>query len=203
MLDREEKTEVAFRVINDSIGYINLRYLEVPEINGMMSKLLKLDKLIIDIRNYPNGVLYELSKYLNPNPSEFVKIFIPNIVHPGEFIWWDFPLLTGTDNIKYYKGHIVLLVNENTQSHAEFTTMCLQTASNVTTIGSMTAGTDGNVSMITLPGGIDTYFTGIGIEYPDGTPTQRVGVKIDTIIKPKLEDLEKRIDRLLEYAIQL
>lgn len=203
LLEIEEKNEIAFLVINDSIGYINLEYLEIPEINGMMNKFLKLEKLIVDIRNYPNGVLYELSKYLNPNPTEFVKIFTPNVVHPGEFIWWEFPLSTGIDNIQYYKGQIVLLVNESTQSHAEFTTMCLQSAPNVTTIGSMTAGTDGNVSMIVLPGGIDTYFTGIGIEYPDGTPTQRVGIKIDTIIKPQIEDLEKGIDRLLEYAIQL
>jgi len=202
-LEKQEKEISAYRIINDSIGYINLKYLEVNEISHIMEKLLELDKIIIDVRNYPNGVLYELSKYFNPFPKEFVKIFIPDIANPGEFIWWEDPLLAGTDNNNNYKGKIVLLVNEQTQSHAEFTVMCLQTAPNVTTIGSMTAGTDGNVSVIKLPGGIDTYFTGIGIEYPDGTPTQRVGIKIDTIIRPQVQDLANNHDRLLDYAIGL
>ena len=81
--------------------------------------------------------------------------------------------------------------------------MCLQTSPNVTTIGSMTAGTDGNVSYVILPGDIYTYFTGIGIEYPDGTPTQRVGIKIDSIILPQVQDFKNNYDRLLDCAIHL
>ncbi len=202
-LDTQEKNTKASKLLNDSIGYINLRYLSIPEIDSIMASMINLNKIIIDIRNYPNGVLYELSNFFNPEPKEFVKIFMPNIIKPGEFIWWEDPYLTGKVNKRYFAGQVVLLVNEQTQSHAEFTTMCLQTASNVTTIGSMTAGTDGNVSMITLPGGIDTYFTGIGIEYPDGSPTQRIGVKIDTIIEPKIQDYTSHYDRLIEFAIQL
>lgn len=202
-LDKQEKETSAYRIIDDSIGYINLRYLDPPEVCSIMDKLIVLDKIIIDIRNYPNGVLYELSKYLNPQPKEFVKIFLPDIVFPGSFIWWEDPLLAGNENNNYYKGKIVLLVNEQTQSHAEFTAMCLQTAPNVVTIGSMTAGTDGNVSMIKLPGDIDTFFTGIGIEYPDGTPTQRIGIKIDTIIKPQIHDLVNEYDRILDFAKDL
>lgn len=32
---------------------------------------------------------------------------------------------------------------------------------------------------ISLPGGVKTRISGIGVFYPDRTPTQRVGVKID------------------------
>jgi len=203
ILDREEICRPTFEVIGDSIGLINLRYLEKAEVNPMMDSLLDLDKIIIDIRNYPHGVLYELSKYLNPRPTDFATVFMPDLNRPGNFIWWEKPLQTGVYNDNYYKGEIVLIVNEQTQSHAEFTAMCLQTSPNLTTIGSMTAGADGNVSYIILPGDIYTYFTGIGIEYPDGTPTQRVGIKIDSIVLPQVQDIKNNYDRLLDCAIHL
>jgi C-terminal processing protease CtpA/Prc len=202
-LERQNSEIQPLRIINDSVAYINLRYLNVPEISPIMAQIHSFSKIIIDIRNYPNGILYELVKYLNPEPIEFVKVFMPNLVRPGEFIWDNKKYFAGNINPNYFKGEIVLLVNEHTQSHAEFTAMCLQTAPNVTTIGSMTAGTDGNMSIVKLPGGIDTYFTGIGIEYPDGMPTQRIGIKIDIVIEPRLDDLANKYDRLLEAAIEL
>ena len=163
---------------------------------------MKMDKIIIDIRNYPKGVLYELSRYLQPKPTDFVKIFAPNIVRPGQFIWTE-TIQTGINNDDYYRGKVVLIVNEQTQSHAEFTAMCLQASPNITTVGSTTAGTDGNVSYVFLPGGIRTYFTGIGIVYPDGTHTQRIGIKIDTIVKPLIKDVQDNYDRLLDIAIKI
>jgi C-terminal processing protease CtpA/Prc len=110
---------------------------------------------------------------------------------------------TGIKNDSCFNGKIVLIVNEQTQSHAEFTAMCLQTAPNVVTLGSTTAGTDGNVSSVFLPGGIRCFFTGIGVTYPDGTSTQRIGIKIDTIVRPRIIDIKNKYDRLLEIAIEI
>ena len=200
--DREDKSKPPFKIINDSIAYINLKYLYVDRIDSMMQIIHNLPKIIIDIRNYPNNVLYELSKYFNSSTIDFAKVFIPNIKKPGQFIW-STTISTGQQYSLYYKGRVFLLVNEETQSHAEFTAMCLQTAPNVKTIGSHTAGTDGNVSYVSLPGGLITYFTSIGITYPNEIITQRVGVSIDTLIKPKIIDYINNYDRILDLAIQL
>jgi carboxyl-terminal processing protease len=54
------------------------------------------------------------------------------------------------------RGKVILLGDEQTQSHAEFTMMALKTAPDVTIVGSPTAGADGNVSLIALPGGLRT-----------------------------------------------
>ena len=200
--NRDNKTRPVYSVINDSIGYINLRYLEKFQVDSIMMKLMKMDRIIIDIRNYPKGVLYEVSKYLLPKPTDFVKIFAPNIVRPGQFIWTK-TIQTGINNDEYYRGKVVLLVNEQTQSHAEFTAMCLQVSPNIVTVGSTTAGTDGNVSYVFLPGGIRTFFTGVGIVYPDGIYTQQIGIKIDTIVEPLIIDVQNNYDRLLEVAINI
>jgi len=42
----------------------------------------------------------------------------------------------------------VILVDERTQSQAEYTTMALRTAPGAIVMGSQTAGADGNVSLI-------------------------------------------------------
>ena len=42
---------------------------------------------------------------------------------------------------------------------------------------------------------------GIGIYYPGFTPTQRVGVRVDYTLEPKINDIKKKIDTTYEEAI--
>ena len=79
--------------------------------------------------------------------------------------------------------------------------MALQTAPDVMTIGNQTAGADGNVSYFSLPGGITTYYSGIGVFYPDLSPTQRVGIRIDHEVKPTIKGIQQGKDEVLVYAI--
>jgi C-terminal processing protease CtpA/Prc len=54
-----------------------------------------------------------------------------------------------------------------------------------------------------LPGGIITQITGVGIYYPDGRETQRVGVAIDEEVKPTIRGIIEGRDELLERAMQI
>jgi C-terminal processing protease CtpA/Prc len=53
-----------------------------------------------------------------------------------------------------------------------------------------------------LPGGISVVFTGLGVYYPDGTPTQRIGIVPDIVIKPTLKGFRAGRDEVLERAIE-
>ena len=109
----------------------------------------------------------------------------------------------GKSNTKAYKGKVVVLVNDETQSSAEYHCMALRAAPNVTIIGSTTAGADGNVSKLYLPGGVLTMISGIGVYYPDGTETQRVGIVPDVECKSTTQGIREGKDELLEKAIEL
>ena len=61
-----------------------------------------------------------------------------------------------------------MLVDESTMSRAEYFTMALQSVPGAIVVGSQTAGADGNVSSIALPGGITAHFSGVAVRYPDG-----------------------------------
>jgi C-terminal processing protease CtpA/Prc len=80
--------------------------------------------------------------------------------------------------------------------------MALRAAPRATVIGSTTAGADGNVSQIVLPGGIATRISGIGIFYPDKKPTQRIGMIPDREVKPSIAGLRDGRDEVLEAAVR-
>lgn len=102
-----------------------------------------------------------------------------------------------------YKGRVILLVNELTQSNPEFQAMALQRCPQTLTIGSPTSGADGDIVRIPLPGGLMTCFSGIGVFYPDGTPTQAVGVRLDVEVNDTVESLQAGRDLVLEKALEL
>ena len=171
---------------------------EVPD---MMEALKATKAIIFDIRNYPKSTLYDIAYYINSEERDFYKKTYPDLDYPGKFIWSN-GRTCGHKGALQYKGKVVLLVNEKSQSHAEFTTMCLQTGDHVTTIGSQTSGADGNVSMIEMPGGEKTRITGIGIFYPDKTETQRKGIKIDVIAQPTIDGIKNGKDEVLEKGVE-
>src|SRR5206468_7886547 len=91
--------------------------------------------------------------------------------------------------------------DEASQSQAEYTAMAFRSAPQSVVVGSMTAGADGNVSEIALPGGHRTMISGIGVFYPDKRPTQRVGIVPDIEVKPTIEGIRAGRDEVLEAAL--
>jgi C-terminal processing protease CtpA/Prc len=51
--------------------------------------------------------------------------------------------------------------------------------------------------------GLQTYFSGIGVFYPDGAPTQRVGIVPDVLVEPTIRGIQAGVDEVLERALQL
>lgn len=97
---------------------------------------------------------------------------------------------------------VILLVNELTQSNPEFQAMALQRCPQTLIIGSLTSGADGDIVWIPLPGQL-TSSSGVGVFYPDGTPTQAVGVRLDAEVLPTAERLQAGRDEVLERALVL
>ena len=80
--------------------------------------------------------------------------------------------------------------------------MALRAAPRVKVFGSMTAGADGDVSPIVLPGNFRTGISAIGVFYPDRKPTQRIGIVPDKIIEPTIAGIRAGRDEVLEAALE-
>lgn len=162
--------------------------------------------LIIDLREYCyQQVIYDkLLPALGLKRKPFADYFIPNIHYPGTLVNTYFSKQR-TPNSKTdaaYPGKIVVLVNENSLSQAEWVTMILQAAGKVTVIGSQTAGADGDIVMFQAPGGYRGVITGRRVCYPDGTESQRQGVKIDIPVVATAAGVAAARDEQLERALQ-
>jgi len=189
-----------YKLLSPQIGYIVCNGFRVSDLDSIRMQLGNTKGIIVDMRSYPIDEMYDtLGSYFKSDSSTFVKFTNGSVQYPGLFTYS--PLTgSGQKNEDYYKGKVVVLVNEMTQSNAEFVTMAFQSAHRTTVIGSATAGADGSVTSITLPGRFKTSFTGIGVHYPDGTNAQRVGVKIDHVVKPTIHGIKNGIDEVLEKA---
>ncbi|WP_298893480.1 S41 family peptidase [uncultured Psychroserpens sp.] len=200
----KERTESSFKKLNDNIGYVTLQNIKEQDVDSLKEAFKDTKGIIVDIRNYPSTfVPFTLGNYLNSNRTNFVKFTSGSIDNPGEFVFRD-GAKVGVKRGWSYKGQkVIIIVNEISQSQAEYTAMAFRAGDKTTIIGSTTAGADGNVSRIDLPGGLRTMISGIGVYYPDGTETQRVGIVPDVEVKPTIEGIRQGRDELLEKAIDL
>ncbi len=201
------KSKTKWNLIEDKIAYVDLENIKQNDVKEMMPSLIDTDAIIFDLRNGADPstkVMKEISKYINKSKMEFAKTITPALDYPGKFIWNNRIWCGKNNNKNPYKGKVILLVNEDTQSVLESYTMCFQTSPKSLTIGSQTSGANGNVVVIPLVFDKNsTWFSGYGIFYPDGTETQRNGVKIDIEVFTTVNDIKEGRDEVLEKALDI
>ncbi len=199
---RKKKSNNPTRVITKNTTYIDLSKLTYDNVDSVISSVLVSNVLILDLRKNCKFILHNITSILFPHMVAFYTYTTPWYENPGLFCY-HLGEMTGPEqeNPNSYNGNIILLFNENTQSIGEFTAMSLMVFENVKTIGNTTAGADGNVSTIYLPGNIITHISGIGIYWPDGKQTQRIGISPDITISPTIESVQSNKDEVLQSAI--
>ncbi|TNE52859.1 MAG: hypothetical protein EP338_13810 [Bacteroidetes bacterium] len=191
-----------FKSWEDGLAYVNLGKVSREQVDSLMDSLMHFKGIVFDLRENANSTLYQLSAYLNQEPMPFVVFTKPDLSYPGRLIWTK-PYYCGSSKGKKYTGKVMILVNELTQSHGEFSCMCLQTGDRVQVLGSQSSGADGNVNRIKLIGGFETVFSGIGVFYPDRSETQRVGVRRDYSVSPTIKGMQEGRDEQLEEALRI
>lgn len=205
---KENESEPSFKILSSDIAYIHPGKLAVKGLDSIMKTALKSKAIIIDMRTYPKETMFTMAigNYLFGKASAFCKMTKGSVTKPGQFSYLSDSymenLKIGKDTADYYKGKLIVLANESTQSFAEMTLMAFKAGPNTTIIGSQTAGADGNVTPpIILPGNIRTVFTGIGMYHLDGGETQRIGIVPDIEVKPTISGIKNGQDEVLESAI--
>lgn len=201
-LYRVDKEKKCYKLLDGNIGYVTLATIKDEDVPVIKETFKNTKGIIIDIRNYPSAfVPFTLGSYFVSKPTPFVKFTIGNADNPGEFTFT--PALEIPNDEETYQGKLVVLVNEFSQSSSEYQTMAFRAGDNTTIVGSTTAGADGNISNIVLPGGLKTWISGIGVYYPDGKKTQRVGIVPDVEVKPTINGIKHGKDEALEKAIEI
>ncbi|MBN9482644.1 MAG: hypothetical protein BGO70_07210 [Bacteroidetes bacterium 43-93] len=199
---RPKHSDETYKLLKDSIGYIKIGMLKNGDFENIKEWFKKTNALIFDFRGYPHiDVTHIYGAWLSSTRTLFSASSHNSATWPGLFHIENTGYLP--ENADTYKGKVIILVDETTQSAAEYAAMAFQASDIVTTIGTATAGADGNVSQIELPGGIKTMYSGIGIYYPNKSETQGNGIRIDKIVQQRAFSVREGRDDTLDAAIDI
>lgn len=189
----------AFQLLSPEVAYLKLSSVKAADLPAYFKEARGTKGMIVDIRNYPSEfVPFALGEYFAEQPTRFVDFTFPELDNPGAFRFGQGPTIPPGQ--EHYAGRLIILVDETTQSQAEYTAMALRAMPGALVFGSTTAGADGNVSRIPLPGGLSTLISGLGVFYPDHRPTQRVGIVPDVVVRPTVAGIAAQRDEVLEAA---
>lgn len=201
-LKLEEEGKMKPQWLNDSVAYWHLASARQDNVKSFYRQVCDAQYIILDLRCYPYpSSFWELSKCFIPRIKNFSYIVYPDSQRPGEFKYVAGPQHLGSEH--YYKGNVILLVDNQTESFSEYLCMMLQKAPQAITVGTPSSGANGNVHLYEFPGGVTTFLTGLGVLDSNYSPMNGRGVKIDVPVLLDANTIPANVDPYLSKAIEL
>jgi C-terminal processing protease CtpA/Prc len=197
-----------FGVLASGLGYVDLARLTPALVDEMFKAIAPTPGTIFDMRGYPNGTAWSIAPRLTRRASVVSSQFEgplvdgrgradPALRHARQAVGDLLPPATGAP----YLGKVVMLVDPRTQSQAESTALMFEAATDVTFIGSPSAGANGDVTEFVLPGGLSASFSGHDVRHADGRQLQRVGILPQVVVTPTIAGMVAGRDEVLEAAL--
>lgn len=105
------------------------------------------------------------------------------------------------DTVGHYAGRVVALVDERTSGAMERLALALEATTDITFIGSSTAGSPAEAVPVSLPGRLQVGVPAAELRRIDGSPWQRVGISPVVEVRTTVRALRSGSDDVLERAV--
>lgn len=198
---RMQTAETFYQVTEGNIALISPGIPDTPEGSlELANTLSRTDGLIIDLRQYPvSSAVYVLEGYLLEADSASLVFGMPSESVPGAYI-----KVTNVHggSRRYDKPVVILMCNDSSQSAAETAITIFRQAEGAITMGDHSAGGNGTIALLPLPGGLDMTFSSLAVYTPEGERTQRTGIAPDIRVEPTIQGIAEGRDEVLEAAIE-
>jgi len=206
-----DRTGDVLRVLPGNIGYADLDRLPASQVDEMFEKFKDCPAIIFDNRGYPHGTAWQIAPRLTDKTDVVAAMFkrrdpmSPDFPNGEIFSSQDTDIfmqrMPRTDKWRYH-GKTVMLIDERTISHAEHSGLFLEAANGTKFIGSPSQGANGDVTNLSVPGGIYVRFSGQGVWHADGRQLQRLGLQPTVETRPTLAGIRSGKDEVLEEAVE-
>ncbi|MPM05066.1 hypothetical protein SDC9_51350 [bioreactor metagenome] len=195
----------ASTVIDNEIGYLNLA--AITTASDLENELLKMNdtrSLIIDLRSsYPSEDFEMFLRMLCQSEVAIRRSRVP-IVSSSQGKAWQYEETTVSPVATFsYNKPIAVLVDKTMISRPEDIAIALRSFPNVRFVGEQTQGTDGEMTIIHLPGGGETSYTGEIVNFGNGDEFQRIGIIPDIEVHRTIKGVKEKRDEILEKAIEI
>lgn len=198
-------------ILPGGIGYADLERVSPQKVEEMFQSLRSARAIVFDLRGYPQGAGWLVAPRLARRPGIVAARFRRPLVlfaegRAGDVetlgAGWEFYQYLPESDAWKYRGEAVVLIDERTLSQGEHAALFLR-AAGARLVGSASAGANGDITRIVLPGGLVVSFSGQEVLLPDGSQLQRVGLRPDVEVKPTIQGLRAGRDEVLEKALAL
>ena len=205
-----KRTTPVMQVLPSGFGYVDLDRLQAGEIDKMFETIKGTPAVIFDMRGYPNGTAWSIAPRLTDKGNVVAALFSRPLLEATSLTDTE---LAETPNYSFsqrlpdgpgdvYRGKVVVLINEDAISQAEHSCMMFEAATDVTFIGTPTAGANGDITFMVLPGNLTVSFSGHDVRHADGRQLQRVGIQPTIKVAPTIRGLIDGRDEILEEAVR-
>jgi hypothetical protein len=184
------------------IGYVNMGNLTQSDVGAMYSDLRYKSAIIFDLRNYPKGTAWPITDLMYPTKMYYARFSKPDLTYPGTQYWED-EFQGSAGNPTAYGGQVIILMDEITLSQAEYSCMMICAMPGTIKVGSQTSGADGDITYWSMSKDLHGGFSTLGVYYPNGDSTQRIGIVPDSFAYPTKEGVRHSRDYVLERALKI
>ena len=191
-----------FKLLPAGIGYVDLRAIEVADVAGMFEKLLTARAIVFDLRGPPKQAGPFIAARLGAAGPKVAAILERCVARGGDAGGRARRSSSLSSEGGLYGGRTALLIDERTAGEAENTALLFRAAAKSALVGSRSAGSGGDATVLSLPGGLFVRFTGDEVRFPDGTQLQRVGLAPEVEARPTLAGIRAGRDEVLERAME-
>lgn len=194
----------------DEFGYLDLTSADRHDVARAFEMFADAPGVVLDMRGYPRcvpraTVLPRLIERACPTGDYYVPLRSASRQGraeslPGYGIVDHYVIQP--DPHSHFAGAVAVLIDERAISQSEDFCICLRNAGRATFVGGPTAGTNGNVTWIRLPGMAALTFTGMRVTYADGSRFQNLGIQPDIFVQPSPGGLTAGRDEVLDAATE-
>ncbi len=210
--NRNNRTTPVYQVLPSGFAYVDLDRLTDAEVDKMFDAIKNAPGVIFDMRGYPDdAVVNTIAPRLSDKTSVSALFSNPivdalglskgNLSNPPQYSF-----ATHVSPLKgkeVYRGKVAMLIDEYAQSWAESVVLDFAAARpDMMIIGTPTAGANGNVAAMLLPGDLTVSFDYLNVRHADGRQLQRVGIQPTIKAAPTIKGIAKGKDEILEAAVK-
>ncbi|MEO1128799.1 MAG: S41 family peptidase [Planctomycetota bacterium] len=200
-LEQERPGQGAY--LEQDIAYFDVCGADDAAFDRALPTLVRAKGVVFDMRGYPGAAGRRLLQHLTDDRINSAYWHVPvtrrpylSDMEPKESRW-DLPAQPPR-----IRGEVIFLTDARAISYAESCLAIVEAYDLGDIIGSRTAGTNGNVNIIDLPGGYRLLWTGMRVIKHDGTTVHHgVGIEPTIPLVPTREGIAAGRDELLERAI--
>ncbi|MDJ0635897.1 MAG: S41 family peptidase [Xenococcaceae cyanobacterium MO_188.B29] len=201
--DRKEPRPAKIHQLRSGIVYIDFDQINDLDFQQALPLLESATGIIIDLRGYPR-VSKNLIGHLIDEPVTSARWYIPQVKYPDrQQLDFDFSNWSVEPKKPKLKAKVVFMTNCSAISYAETYLGIIEHYHLAEIVGQPTAGTNGNVNELILPGGYLIWWTGMKVLKHDGSRHHGVGILPTVPVERTIKGIAKKRDEFLERAIEI